>query len=320
MSDLFLVLMLLALLALILGLIKPGLVIFWGRKASRLQASLIYGVLVVAFFAAFGSIDRPPSQKANSSPAGQPTQAADAPSTGLTPEQRAVTTFQVDLMYVVTGIDAAQERFAATAQAMDSGQASPADLIRAAQAVEGACDRVWQELRDLKAPEDLSDDAEEACEKAANLMASALIDKRQAYDAFQDYVEERKPSQQKEFQDEMAFSNAAVREAQDALDQARQAVGLLTTAVLFASPEFKAWRGYVDGREAIMLEANRKFGSISEIPPDQFQVYDKKRSAYVEPKYQELAQKHYGAAGLDQDAIETRARDEQWMRLLREYS
>lgn len=54
MTDLFLVLFLLSLAAIILGLVKPSIVTFWGRRRSRRRSSAVYGIAALAFFVAFG--------------------------------------------------------------------------------------------------------------------------------------------------------------------------------------------------------------------------------------------------------------------------
>jgi len=53
--------------------------------------------------------------------------------------------------------------------------------------------------------------------------------------------------------------------------------------------------------------------------PERLKAHHVERQAYVEPKYRELAQKHYGSQGLDQNAIDLRAINEQWMDLWRYY-
>jgi uncharacterized membrane protein len=66
MSNLFLALFLVAILALIVGLISPKLVIHWSAKEKRTRGrvALIYGTAIVVLFIAFGITS--PKQSSNS--------------------------------------------------------------------------------------------------------------------------------------------------------------------------------------------------------------------------------------------------------------
>lgn len=48
-----LILFYLSFIAIIIGLIKPGLVIRWGEKRTRLRAFLIYGLCTIIFLVLF---------------------------------------------------------------------------------------------------------------------------------------------------------------------------------------------------------------------------------------------------------------------------
>ena len=59
MNDLFLFLLLIALLALVIGLINPKFVVCWGETCTRGRAALVYGVAVIVLFIAFGMTSKP---------------------------------------------------------------------------------------------------------------------------------------------------------------------------------------------------------------------------------------------------------------------
>jgi len=54
MSNLFLVLFLISFVLLIVGLIKPAIVIKWGKNRTRKRVALIFGIAFLAFFILFG--------------------------------------------------------------------------------------------------------------------------------------------------------------------------------------------------------------------------------------------------------------------------
>ena len=63
MSDFLAFLSLICLIALVVGLVKPSLVVRWGEKRTRLRAFMIYGGLLIVF-AVLGSAMTSPEEKA----------------------------------------------------------------------------------------------------------------------------------------------------------------------------------------------------------------------------------------------------------------
>lgn len=65
MEDLFMILFLLSFVGLIIGMIKPKIVIKWGKKKNRLQVLKYYGIGIIIFFVLFGMTSEPVNKQEN---------------------------------------------------------------------------------------------------------------------------------------------------------------------------------------------------------------------------------------------------------------
>ncbi len=72
MADIFFAIMFIALLLLILGLVKPNLVIYWGKNKTRKQVAWLYGLVCVISFIIGGIFSPPVEPKENKTVADQP--------------------------------------------------------------------------------------------------------------------------------------------------------------------------------------------------------------------------------------------------------
>lgn len=66
MNTLLVLLLLVSLIAMIIGLVKPGLVIRWGEKKTRPRVLMVYGGLFIVLFIALGMTGTPNSEKTSS--------------------------------------------------------------------------------------------------------------------------------------------------------------------------------------------------------------------------------------------------------------
>jgi len=244
MFTLFSLLLMTSLFGILLGLIKPGLVLRWGTKRTRGRALVWYGFF--AFLCLIGGAvfqEKPPitNQPAPvvTEPAGQPVTQTVPPAQSVdTPEQvealakqKAAQT-KTELQIVINDLLAADRpgsdaSGSARSMLQKVGKGvSLGDVYGAFKAAKLAADESLSRLVQYRMPQDLPKDMHAKLDEAHKAFRSAAMLRSQIATSFMEWLDTRKPSLENVVQEKSNLVTLAMTQAIISLTAAMQAAGL----------------------------------------------------------------------------------------------
>lgn len=267
--------------ALLLGLIKPSVVIRWGEKKTRLRVLAVYGFLFSFFFLLFviAVVNEEPNQEVEKKTV-QVTKQKEAetydffssdekggePSREKSAEEKAreqktdFLEFEVQVMRIIKKVEKKTKIVRRAIKAYEQGQLHAIVLYEAAKAAKDANNQAIFTIMKIDIPKDLPGEVEKGLADARDSFELCVTYKKKAYSAFMEYLDEQKPSQASEVNENTKESRYHKAAGKSQLMAQRAKLGLPSPGALKASPEFKAWRAFEDDYLDLLKQAREKFG------------------------------------------------------------
>lgn len=175
-----------------------------GKLWKKILAGWVYAfvVMVVAMAIIDPSTESPPVEQAQQE---QKQQAASAEPTQE--QQEAFTAFYARVMDLCDRSDKLNDALTEGEALVNSGQGSIHELYGLASTARDSSRSIWSVMGDIEIPKSLSKEHQEQLKEARSDLSTAIFCRMQAYEAYMEYLDTRRPSDANKMKESMEASS-----------------------------------------------------------------------------------------------------------------
>lgn len=252
MGDVFIILMLLSIILMIIGIIKPGLVIYWGKKRTRIRAFITYFSSTIIFFILFGITVENQEEKdktrikgidnKNDSTQidtanfkdiklldkneGKISKKEQKKLDQLKEQQKELLAFEQKIFDIEKTATYSIESFQNIIKKIEQGEANIYDAYKAANFAKEKCKNVQYSLNSTNVSKKIPKDIRKLLKEAVLEISTAYMIKAEAFEKARKYLDEKKLSSLLSYQEKMKDSDRFIITAIAKIAQAKEKMGI----------------------------------------------------------------------------------------------